>query len=113
MASVNDLWLTDFGDPFPGEPAFHRPAIVVGPPDYFGAGFPFVFVVPLTSKDRGLDLHVEIEANEATGLEVASYAQCELLRSVNRRRLMRQLGTTESGTSIEISEILGTLLNLQ
>ncbi|NNC79420.1 MAG: type II toxin-antitoxin system PemK/MazF family toxin [Acidimicrobiales bacterium] len=112
MASVDELWLTDFGDPFPGEPAFHRPALVVGPPSYFGADFPFVLVVPLTTTDRGLSLHVEIEANSDTGLETASHAQCELLRSVNRRRLVHRLGTIDSTTNEQVSEILATLLSL-
>ncbi len=112
MASVDELWLTDFGEPFPGEPAFHRPALVVGPPSYFGTDFPFVLVVPLTTTDRGLSLHVEIEANDETGIETTSHAQCELLRSVNRRRLVHRLGTIGSIMNQQVSEILATLLNL-
>lgn len=111
MGSVDELWLTDFGDPFPGEPAFHRPALVVGPPGYFGADFPFVLVVPLTTTDRSLGLHVEIDASEATGLDTTSHAQCELLRSVNRRRLVHRLGVIDSTTKGRVSEILATLLN--
>ena len=29
MASPNELWLTDFGAPYPGKPAHFRPALVV------------------------------------------------------------------------------------
>lgn len=52
MASVDDLRLVDFGEPYPGEPAAHRPALVLGPPDTFGPGFPFVIVAPLTTRHR-------------------------------------------------------------
>jgi mRNA-degrading endonuclease toxin of MazEF toxin-antitoxin module len=41
MASVDDVWLVDFGDAYPGEPASHRPALILGPPETFGTSFPF------------------------------------------------------------------------
>ncbi|MDZ7679206.1 MAG: type II toxin-antitoxin system PemK/MazF family toxin [Acidimicrobiales bacterium] len=111
MASPDDLWLVDFGDPFPGKPAHHRPAMVLGPPATFGANFPFVIVCPLSSTPRGLSLHVEVEPDTATGLDAVSYVQCELLRSINRRRLLHQLGVVDGGASREVSRIVRTLLN--
>ena len=69
MASTDELWLIDFGDPYPGEPAAHRPALVIGPVEPFSTGLPYVIIVPLTTTRRGLDLHVEIDAEPATGLE--------------------------------------------
>ncbi len=110
MASVDDLWLADFGDPYPGEPAALRPALVLGPPDTFGADFPFVIVVPLTTTRRGLSLHVEIEPVEETGLDETSYAQCELIRSINRRRLVHRLGQIDSNASLRVTSIVKTLL---
>ena len=62
MASVDELWLVDFGTPHPAEPAHHRPALVVGPPEVFGSAFPFVIVLPLTTARRDLSFHVEVEA---------------------------------------------------
>jgi mRNA interferase MazF len=111
MASVDDLWLVDLGEPFPAEPAHHRPALVLGPPDTFGPDFPFVIVCPLTTTRRGLSLHVEVEPTETTGLDDTSYVQCELLRSINHRRLIHQLGTIDSATSRRINDIVKTLLN--
>lgn len=111
MASIDDLWVVDFGDPFPGEPAHHRPALVLGPPDSFGAEFPFVIVCPLTTTHRGLSLHVEVEATSDTGLDDTSYIQCELLRSVSRRRLVHRLGAIDPSTSRTVAEIISTLLN--
>ncbi|MFQ5967794.1 MAG: type II toxin-antitoxin system PemK/MazF family toxin [Acidimicrobiia bacterium] len=111
MASVDDLWLVDFGRPYPGEPASHRPALVIGPPDTFGPGFPFVIVTPLTTSHRALSLHVEVEATPATGLENTSYIQCELIRSINRNRLIHRLGAIESDVSHRVETIVETLLN--
>lgn len=111
MASVDDLWLVDFGEPFPGEPARHRPALVIGPPGSFGSGFPFVIVCPLTTTARSLSLHVEVEATEANGLDETSYVQCELLRSINRRRLVQRLGCIDVATSNEVIRITKALLD--
>jgi mRNA interferase MazF len=110
MASVDDLWLVDFGRPYPEEPAALRPALVVGPPETFGSGFPFVIVTPLTTTHRRLSLHVEVEASPATGLAQTSYVQCELIRSVNRSRLVRRLGAIEFGTSHQVAGVVRALL---
>lgn len=110
MASVDDLWLVDFGEPYPGEPAYHRPALVLGPPDTFGPDFPFVVVTPLTTTRRGLSLHVEVEATEGTGLDDTGFAQCELIRSVNRNRLVHRLGAVDLVTSRRVADIVRTLL---
>ena len=110
MASVDDLWLVDFGGPYPGEPAERRPALVIGPPETFGPGFPFVVVVPLTTTRRGLSLHVEVEASAATGLEEISYAQCELIRSISRNRLVHRLGAVDPETSRRVAAVVRALL---
>lgn len=110
MASPDEVWLVDFGDPFPGEPAHHRPAIVVGPHPVFGPTFPFAIVVPLTTTARGLSLHVEVEPTAETGLQAVSYAQCELLRSVSARRLQHRLGHVDVATSAAIDDVVRALL---
>jgi len=111
MASVDDLWLVDFGEPYPGEPASHRPALILGPPDTFGPGFPFVIVAPLTSTHRAISLHVEVEATTGTGLDDTSYIQCELIRSINQRRLLQHLGAIETTVSHQVAAVIKTLLN--
>lgn len=112
MALPDDIWLVDFGDPHPGEPAYLRPAVVIGPPAMFGPGFPFVIVCPMTTVDRGLSLHVELEPTEATGLDVTSFVQCELVRSVHRHRLVHKIGVAGRRDSEHIAVVLQTLLGL-
>lgn len=111
MASVDDLWLVDFGARYPAEPAFRRPALVVGPPETFGPGFPFIVVAPLTTVRRELSLHIEVEATASSGLDEASYIQCELIRSVNHDRLVHRLGVIDSETARRARTIIKTLLN--
>ena len=106
MSSVGDLWITDFGDPFPSEPGLFRPALVVGPVPKLGARFPNVFVVPLTTTYRDLDFHIEIETSTSNGLEVTSYAQCELLRSVSKMRLVNQIGVVDFESAAAVDRIL-------
>lgn len=110
MASVDDLWRVDFGEPYPGEPAKHRPALILGPAETFGA-MPFVILAPLTTTHRNLSLHVEVEPTQLTGLAGVSYVQCELVRSVSDKRLVHRLGSIDPPTSVRVAEILKTLLN--
>lgn len=70
-----------------------------------------MIVCPLTTRHRGLSLHVEVEPSDATGLDQASYVQCEVVRSINLRRLVHQLGSIGIETSQQIEQILRTLMN--
>lgn len=110
MASLGDVWLTDFGEPYPGEPAYQRPAVVLGPPDSFGPAFPFVVVVPTTTSHRGLSVHVEIDPGPGTGLDDLCYAQCELIRSISVRRLVHRLGRLDLEAGARIDAVVRIVL---
>jgi len=111
MASIDELWLVDFGNPYPGEPAAQSPALVIGPSPAFGTGFPFVIVVPLTTTYRRLSIHVEVGPASGTGLDLTSFIQCELIRSINRNRLVRLLGLVGPDVSHQVRRIIRTLLD--
>ena len=72
---------------------------------------PFVFVCPLTTKYRGLSVHIEVEGDDTSGLSILSYIQCELLRSVGRQRLVHHIGAVDSSTSRRVKEVVKVLLN--
>ncbi len=110
MASVDELWLVDFGSPYPVEPAHHRPALIVGPPEVFGAALPFVIVLPLTTTRRDLSVHIEVEPTHETGLVETRYVQCELIRSINRNRLVHRLGMIDIDGSRQVTDVLRMLL---
>ncbi len=106
----DDVWLVDFGTPFPGEPAHRRPAVVVGPTAEW-RGLPFAVVVPVTSTFRDLpEMHVEIEPSSGAGLDVVSFAQCELVRSVSMRRLVTRLGRVDVVASWSIEQTVRDIL---
>ena len=108
--AVDDVWVVDFGVPYPSEPAAHRPAIVVGPTAEWG-GLPVVIVVPLTTTPRALDFHVEIEPDDENGLVEVSYAQCEAIRSIGSGRLVHRVGSigwyASAAIAIGVRDLLG------
>jgi mRNA interferase MazF len=110
MASPDEIWLVDFGDPFPGEPAHHRPALVLGPSRLFGDNLPFVIVAPLTTTRRGISFHVEIEPDSANRLDDVSYVQCELIRSISSKRLRSRLGMVTLANSGSVETVVKRLL---
>ena len=73
----------------------------LAPPDRFGPAFPFVIVRLLTTTRRGL--HVEVEPTDESGLDEVSYIQCELLRSINWRRLVHRLGVINRDVILRVS----------
>ena len=70
-----------------------------------------VVIVPLTTTDRGIPLHVPVVPPEG-GLRVPSFAMCENVRSVARERLVRRLGAVSQGTMTTAADRLRILLNL-
>jgi mRNA interferase MazF len=108
MASPDEIWLVDFGDPFPGEPAHFRPALICGPSRLFGDSLPFVIVAPMTTTYRQFSFQVEIEAdgpNGANGLHETSYIQCEMLRSINKVRLVRRVGLVTVAQARQVNHV--------
>ena len=46
-----------------------------------------------------------------SGLDAVSYIQCELIRSINRKRLVHRLGAVGPHISNQVSAVIKTLLN--
>ena len=79
------VWWVDFDPQVGREQAGQRPAVVVG--SAFACELPndLVFVVPCTTKDRGLPFQPRLES-----LGKPSFAMCDQLKSISRRRLVKQ-----------------------
>lgn len=71
---------------------------------------PFVLVCPLTTARRGISLHIELDADQTTGLDHPSYVQCELLRSISRRRLVHRIGVVDLDARAAVHDMLRVLL---
>jgi mRNA interferase MazF len=82
-----------------------RPVVVVSHRRY--SVIPGLFLaVPLTTRNRGLDHHIEVAANDGTGLKQLSYAMTEQVRAMSDQRAGRRLGTVSSETLTAISRYL-------
>ncbi|MGH3256193.1 MAG: type II toxin-antitoxin system PemK/MazF family toxin [Streptosporangiaceae bacterium] len=100
-----DVLLCDLNPVAGREQSGIRPVVVVSHHRY--AVIPGLFLaVPLTSRDRGLDHHVEVPADDGTGLKQVSYAMTEQIRALSDQRAGRQLGRVSSETLTVISRYL-------
>ncbi len=70
-----------------------------------------VIVVPITSRHRGLPVHIEIEPGES-GLDAVSYARCEDVRSLSDVRLVARAGRVSMDVMFRIERVLGWALGL-
>jgi mRNA interferase MazF len=100
-----DVLLCDLNPVAGREQGGVRPVVVVSHDRY--AVIPGLFLaVPLTSRDRGLDHHVEVPADDGTGLKRASYAMTEQVRAMSDQRAGRRLGQVSDDTMTTISRYL-------
>jgi mRNA interferase MazF len=101
------VWLVDFGRPIGHEQGGLRPAIVVGSSTHCRFPIDMALVVPLTSRDRGLDHHVRIDSPES-GLNRPNWARTEEITAVSGARFARAepLGTASDHEVAELSEWL-------
>lgn len=100
-----DVLLCDLNPAAGREQGGVRPVVVVSHHRY--AVIPGLFLaVPLTSRNRGLDHHIGVPADDRTGLKQASYAMTEQIRVMSSQRAGRQLGKVSPETLTAISRYL-------
>jgi mRNA interferase MazF len=101
------VWLVDFGHPIGHEQGGLRPAVVVGSSTHCRFPIGMALVVPLTTRDRGLDHHVRIHSAGA-GLNGPSWARTEEITAVSTQRFARSapLGTASDTEVTQLSEWL-------
>lgn len=68
-------------------------------------------VLPITSKDKKIPLHVPIEP-EGSGLDVRSYIKCEDIRSISKDRLTQHKGYAPREVMALVEDRLRILLQL-
>lgn len=79
------VWWVDLGNPIGHEQGGRRPGIVVSSRTHLRFPIDMALVVPLSTRDRGLDHHVPI-ASSGSGLGRPSWARTEDLRAVSTAR---------------------------
>ncbi len=104
-----EVWYADL-DPVRGhEQAGHRPVLVVSVTLFNSGPAGLIVVLPLTTRGRGIPMHVAIEPPEG-GVSRPSFIKCEDIRSIDQRRLTRSIGTVTATTMLAVEENLSTLL---
>lgn len=108
-----DIWLVDFG-PHPEDPeqAFQRPAVIVSDDHLHHPTLKMVVVVPGTSTQRPIPLHVPVEPDDHNGLTSTTAFQVEQVRSISTARLIERLGWLDAQARHTIDEILRNALRL-
>lgn len=111
-ARRGEIWLIDFGESVGREQSGTRPALVVSA-DALNDGLAgVVIVVPLTTAHRDLPSHIEIDNDEASGLDEVSYAKCEDIKSVSELRLITRLGVVNEQAMFGVARALSFLIDL-
>ncbi|AFV12599.1 PemK-like protein [Thermacetogenium phaeum DSM 12270] len=106
-----EVWLVDL-DPVRGhEQAGKRPALVISV-DAFNTGpAGLVIVLPMTSKDKGIPLHVKVDPPEG-GVKATSFVKCEDIRSVSTEKLVAKLGRVSAEAMILVEDRVRILVGL-
>lgn len=100
-----DVLLCDLNPVAGREQGGIRPVVVVSHHRY--SVIPGLFLaIPLTSRNRELEHHIEVPADDVTGLNRISYAMTEQLRAVSDQRAGRRLGKVSAETLTAISRYL-------
>lgn len=106
-----ELWFVNFNPGIGHEQIGIRPALVISDDGFNKSLADMVIVLPITSKDKKIPFHITLNPGE-TGLKIKSFVKTEDIRSISKKRLQRYIGTVEEEKLIEITEILGILLDI-
>src|SRR6056297_3384257 len=100
-----DIWLVDLNPGIGHEQKGKRPALIISDDFFNEARAGMTIVLPITSKDKGISLHVPLTPDK-TGLDVRSYVKTEDIRAISKERLDKRIGRVDSPIMDKISDIL-------
>lgn len=96
-AAHGQIWSTIFSPTIANEQAGYRPCIVISANRFNALPIEHAIVVPLTTRQRDLPHHVPVVDSDG-GLDRASWAMTEAIRSVSTRRFARLIGNASNDT---------------
>ncbi len=107
-----EVWFVDLNPTRGHEQGGRRPALIVSVDAFNRGKAGLVFIVPLTTRFRGLPTHVAVHP-PAGGVREESWARCEDLRSISVERLVGgPLGVVPVEVLGAVGERLRLLLQL-
>ncbi len=109
---AGDIWLVDLDPQVGREQGGIRPALIVSN-DYFN-GLPndLYVIMPMTTRNRGLQLHVPIGPPEG-GIRRPSVIMCDQVKVASVSRLLEKWGTVEDKTLDRVVQVLSLILENQ
>jgi mRNA interferase MazF len=109
--SRGEIWSVEL-DPVRGhEQGKVRPCLVISFDRFNKGPAGLAVILPITSTDRGIPLHVRVIPPEG-GLSSESFIMCEMIRSVSTERLTKLWGRVSARVLRDVEDRLRLLLNL-
>jgi len=106
-----EIWRVNLNPSRGHEQAGIRPALIVSV-DMFNHGpAGLVVVLPITTKDKKIPLHVRVIPPEGNLTEI-SFIKCEDVRSISAERLLKRLGNVDVTTLDVVEDKLRILMGL-
>lgn len=106
-----EVWLVDLSPVRGREQAGKRPCLVISVDLFNQGGAELAIALPITSKNKGIPFHVEVNPPEA-GLRMQSFIKCEDVRSISVERFERKLGAVAPETLAQVEIRLKILMGL-
>ncbi|MCL4551857.1 MAG: type II toxin-antitoxin system PemK/MazF family toxin [Bacteroidetes bacterium] len=110
-ANRGEIWMINLNPAKGREQSGIRPALIISDDFFNNSAAELVIVLPITSKKKGIPLHVQLSSKE-TGLKVESFVKCEDVRSISKERLMSYVGSISPATLEEVEYKIKLLLGL-
>ncbi|MBE3591724.1 MAG: type II toxin-antitoxin system PemK/MazF family toxin [Thermoanaerobacter sp.] len=107
-----EIWLVNLNPTRGHEQSGIRPAVVISVDEFNSCPADLVVVVPVTSKNKNIPLHVEIQPHNSE-LAKVSFAKPEDIRSISKERLVKRVGEMPKEKLQELEEKIKILLGLQ
>jgi mRNA interferase MazF len=107
-----DIWLADLNPVIGSEQAGRRPVVIVSGQLHLSLPHGVVFVVPVTSRDRGLRHQVPITSQGSGLSKLPSFTRPEDARAVAYERLLRHIGAVTPAELSSVRRILRAFLDL-
>lgn len=109
--SRGEVWFVNLNPVKGHEQAGVRPALVMSVDEFNNSAAGLVILLPITSKDRGIPLHITVNPPEG-GLKNKSFVKCENIRCVSKERLIKCIGYVSSAVMEEVEDRIRIILNL-
>ena len=110
-ANRGEIWMINLNHAKGREQSGIRPALIISDDFFNNSAAELVIVLPITSKKKGIPLHVQLSSKE-TGLKVESFVKCEDVRSISKERLISCVRSISPAALEEVEYKIKLLLGL-